>query len=128
MRETYRDTGMTGTHRGATGSASLYDDTKDFEVFNAIGRLLANTTTGASGLVTAQTKHTVTATLTGGSSATWASGDAYTLYFGASASAVLSSTWVCRRSGFAAPREDLEDDILPEFVDADQRDMDKGRR
>jgi hypothetical protein len=124
VKEIYRDTGLvTGFHAGSTGAA-LYDSTKDFEVLYSIGRLVENDTDGSSGLITAHTTDTVTVTLTGGTNNFWTHGDAYTIYVGATANAKLSSTEVCRLSGFATPRDLLVDGVLPEFDDIDDYVMD----
>lgn len=124
MKEVYKDTGwLTGTHQGANG-ADLYDTSKDFEVSDCVGRLITNDTDGSQGLVTANTTNTLTVTLTGGTNNNWQNGDEYTIYIGATANAVISTTEVCKKSGFATPYRDLVDGERPDWADDDQKKMD----
>lgn len=121
MKEVYRDEGLlTGTHTGGTGDAALYDPEVHFDITVAVGRLLENVTKSTSAVVTAETRHTCTAP-----TVTWDDGDEYVLYVGAVKNAVISSTEVCRMSGFAYPRDELgPDGIHPKHADRDRRVMD----
>jgi hypothetical protein len=124
MKELYRDTGwLTGTHQGANGAA-LFDPNMEFEVSDCVGRLIINDTDSSEGLVTANTKNTLTVTLAGGTNNNWQNGDEYTIYIGATANAVLSTTIVCKKSGFAAPVTGLVDGELPDWTDDPQDKMD----
>ena len=121
MKETYLDEGLlTGTHTGGAGDAALCDTDVHFDITYAIGRLLENVTQDTSGVVTAHTRNTATAT-----GVTWNDGDTYILYVEATKNAVISSTEVCRQSGFAYPRDELgPDGIHPRHADRDRRVMD----
>ena len=121
MKEIYKDEGLlTGTHTGGTGDTALKDESVHFDITDAIGRLLENVTKDTSGLVTAQTRNTATAT-----GVTWDDGDEYVLYVEATKNAVISRTEVCRMSGFAYPRTELgPDGIHPKHEDRDRRVMD----
>lgn len=121
MKEVYRDEGLVeGTHTGGTGDASLYDSEVHFDISDCIGRLLENVTKGTSAVISAQTRHTVTA-----SGVTWDDGDEYIVYVGAVKNAIISSTEVCRMSGFAYPRTELgPGGVHPKHEDRDRRVMD----
>ena len=126
MKEVYKDEGgITGrTHSGGVGDVALQDFGVHFDVHYAIGRLLENVTQDTSGVVTAHTRHTATAT-----GVTWDDGDEYVLYLEATKNAVISSTEVCRMSGFAYPRDELgPDGIHPRHADRDRKVMDGERR
>lgn len=120
-KEVYRDEGLlTGTHQGSDAASALYDPDVHFNITYAIGRLLENTTQDTSGLVTAHTLNTATAT-----GVTWDNGDSYVLYVGATKDAVISSTVICRQSGFAYPNWELnESGIHPDHEDIDRDTMD----
>ena len=116
-REVYRDEGLVkGTHHGADGAAALYDPDVHFEITHALDRLLSNETQGTSGLVTAQSLNTATAT-----GVTWNSGDEYILYVGATPDAILSKTYTCRKSGFAYPKRELVEGEHPSWKDIPRR-------
>jgi len=68
-----------GTHDGASNVATLSDSTATFTVNALVGYTVSNTTDGSSGLVTANTATTVTATLAGGAENDWDASDAYTI-------------------------------------------------
>jgi len=121
MKEVYKDEGLlTGTHTGGVGDVALYDADVHFDITYAIGRLLENVTKDTSAVVTAHTRNTCTAP-----AVTWDNGDTYILYVEAAKNAVISSTEVCRRSGFAYPRDELgPDGIHPRHADRDRRVMD----
>jgi hypothetical protein len=124
MKEKYTDEGLlSGTHSGADGSASLQDLTVHFEITHAIGRLLKNVTQDTSAVVTAHTLNTCTAP-----AVSWDNGDEYILYVGATADAVISSTVVCRKSGFAYPRWELgPGGIHPDHEDTRPEEVHKRR-
>ena len=124
MKEVYKDTGLlTGTHGGSSGAAALYDEDVHFDITYAIGRLLENVTQGTSAVVTSHTRNTCTAP-----GVSWNSGDSYILYVGATKNAVISSTEVCRRSGFDTPFWKLgPDGIDPKNADEDRHKMDGQR-
>jgi len=70
----------TGTHQGATGGV-LTKEKADFRSCGVVvGSLLENATDGSSGLITAVTENSVTATLAGGALNTWTYGDTYNIY------------------------------------------------
>jgi len=68
---------VVGTHTGADGAAALTDAEAHFVVNELVGLTIKNLTDGSSGLITANTGTTVTATLVGGTDNDWDSGDAY---------------------------------------------------
>lgn len=116
-RESYRDTGLTtGKHKSSSYTDRLYDDTKMFSVLDCIGRLLSNDTDGSSGVIFAQTDNTVSATLSGGATNIWTENDKYTIYVTDTGNAVLSTTWICKKSGFSFPRTMLIEDEHPKFT------------
>lgn len=125
MKEVYKDEGfLTGFHAGGMGATALYDEDVHFDVLYAIGRLLENVTQDTSAVVASHTRNTCTA-----AGVTWDTGDAYVLYVGATKNAVISSTEVCRMSGFAYPRDELgPDGIHPSHADRDRRVMDGEKR
>lgn len=63
-----------GTHTGSDGAATLTDSSKSYTVDALVGLRVRNTVTGATGIITANTATTITATL---SSGTWSEGDTY---------------------------------------------------
>lgn len=69
----------TGTDDTSTNAAFLTDTTASFRVNGLIGHVLHNVTDGSSGVVTANTATTVTATLSGGSENDWDSGEVYSI-------------------------------------------------
>ena len=66
-----------GTHSGADDAAVLTDAEAHFVVNELVGLTIKNLTDGSSGLITANTGTTVTATLVGGTDNDWDKGDAY---------------------------------------------------
>jgi len=67
-----------GAHTGGMGATTLVDSTKRWPVNALQGETVTNVTDGSSGTVTANTRTTLTATLTGGTN-NWDTGDVYTL-------------------------------------------------
>lgn len=69
----------TGTHDGA-GNASVLTDSGELWATNTlIGLTISNTTDGSSGVITANTGTTITATLSGGTDDDWDVSDAYSI-------------------------------------------------
>jgi len=68
---------QTGTHTGTDDQAVLTDSTADFP--DLVNMTIYNTTDGSSGLITAITATTITATLSGGTDNDWDTNDAYTV-------------------------------------------------
>lgn len=66
----------TSTDDTSSGAAFMTDSTAAFVTGRLIGKIITNTTTGATATITANTATTVTGTL---SSGTWDSGDGYTI-------------------------------------------------
>jgi hypothetical protein len=71
----------TGTHDGAGNAAALTDSTAAFTTNEFVGLVISNTTDGSTGLITANTATTVTATLSGGTDDDWDASDAYSIAF-----------------------------------------------
>ncbi len=71
----------TGTHDGANNAAVLSDSTAEWPVNGLVGALVTNGSdgTGSSGIITANTATTITATLAGGTDNDWDTGDGYTI-------------------------------------------------
>lgn len=67
----------TGTHDGPSGAATLTDSAATWTSGEYVGLVLYNITDGSSGLITANTGTTITATLSGGTENDWDSGDSY---------------------------------------------------
>jgi len=135
MKETYRDVGMAvGTHAGNTGATILKAKDIDFKLAGAEDRLISNDSDGSTGTVRSTTYmdslgySTLSATLSGGTLNTWTNGASWTLYITDTANQKISSTEICRMSGFAAPKEYLVDGALPEFDDIDQETMTTNKR
>jgi hypothetical protein len=72
-------TDYSGSHDGANNASSLTDSSKSLIVDVLVGETIFNTTDGSSGVVTANTATTITATLSGGTDNDWDPGDAYTV-------------------------------------------------
>lgn len=70
---------------------TLEDSTKSWAVNALVGAIINNTTDGSSGVVTANTATTITATLSGGAGNVWDKSDAYTV--------VLNSTFTGTHTG-----------------------------
>ena len=68
---------VTGTHTAGNDASALTDGTKSWTVDEWVGYTVYNTTDGSSGVITANTATTVTATLTGGTDNDFDTGDAY---------------------------------------------------
>jgi len=68
-----------GTHDGLNDVAVLSDSTATFTINELIGGTLTNITDGSSGVITANTEITITATLTGGTDNDWDATDSYTV-------------------------------------------------
>jgi len=67
-----------GAHTGAMGVAVLTDANNHFPIIrDLVGLMIVNSTDGSSGLITANTLHTVTAVLAGGVTNLWNTGDIY---------------------------------------------------
>ncbi len=135
-KEVYRDTGLiTGTHHGATSSVTLRSTKHDFEVCYAASRLISNDSDGSSGVVRSFTGFdvtagysTLTATLSGGSLNKWTRNASFTLYVTGAANTRISSTEVCKQSGFAYPYDILVNGEHPDEADIDQHQMTISRR
>jgi hypothetical protein len=69
----------TGSHDGANNASVLTDTSQSFIVNDLVGLTVNNTTDGSSGIITANTATTVTATLSGGTDDDWDTSDAYTI-------------------------------------------------
>jgi len=67
----------TGTHNGSGNSATLSDSTQSWTTDEHVGKTVYNTTDGSSGVITANTATTVTATLSGGVDNDWDVSDGY---------------------------------------------------
>jgi len=80
-----------GTHTGADDASVLTDSAQDWDTNELVGLRVYNTTDGSSGLVTANTSTTVTATLSGGAQNDWDTGDAYYLTFVAGSGSTLTA-------------------------------------
>lgn len=66
-----------GTHTGAADASVLTDSSKTWTVDEWVGYIITNTTDGSSGIITANTSNTITATLEGGTENDWDNADAY---------------------------------------------------
>lgn len=69
----------TGTDNTSSSAAFMTDTTASFSVNALVGRLIRNVTDGSYGKITANDATTVTATLAGGTTNTWNSGDSYSI-------------------------------------------------
>ena len=67
----------TGTHDGASDSATLSDSGAAWTINAFVGLTVINTTDGSRGVITANTATTITATLAGGTDNDWDASDAY---------------------------------------------------
>ena len=95
----------TGTDDTSSGAAFLTDSGASFTTNQFVGFIIHNTTDGSSGVITANTATTVTATLENGTNNNWDSGDAYIIggagfYFGNSVFGVTMNA--CLSSGATA--------------------------
>ncbi len=79
----------TGSHTGAADAAVLTDSAANWRVDELVGRTITNDTDGSSGVITANTANTVTATLSGGTDNDWDNGDTYTIE-----NALTAMSWV----------------------------------
>lgn len=68
-----------GTHDGLANAAVLTDTTKNWPVNSLVGGTAKNTTDVSSTTITANTVHTVTGVLSGGTDNDWDIGDVYTI-------------------------------------------------
>jgi len=75
-----RSATVTGTHDGANNASVLTDSGASFVANGLVGRVINNTTDGSSGVITANTATTITATLSGGTDNDWDSGDGYSFF------------------------------------------------
>ncbi len=73
------DLGEAGTHRGADNELVLSDPTQSWTPGTWVGMQVANLTDGSTGIVSANTATTVTASLAGGMENDWDAGDEYLL-------------------------------------------------
>jgi hypothetical protein len=71
-----------GKHDGAANAAALTDTTKNWDVNYWVGATVTNNTDASSGVITANTATTVTATLSGGTDDDWDVDDTYTIAIG----------------------------------------------
>jgi len=135
-KEVYRDTGLAfGTHHGKLTLFTLRSTEVDFDAIGAVGRLVSNDTDGSSGTVVFASPLFRTegwsyllVVLAGGATNRWNPGDAFTLYIGTVAKARISSTEICKKSGFAYPKDTLVDGEHPDETDLPQSTMTTGRR
>lgn len=125
-RETHRDDEamFTGTHSGASASATLRDDGKNFRALGvdpALSQYAENETQGTSGAVTAADENTVTV-----SGVTWDDGDTYGIYKTSTKDSTISTTWTDVSKGWKIKdtSEVNEDGWFPEDADLD----DHGRK
>jgi len=75
-----------GTCTSTASSTEMTDNTQSFPLSSLVGKYIQNLTDGSSGLITANTADTVTATLAGGTSNSWTIGDLYDIVD-------VASTW-----------------------------------
>jgi len=68
-----------GTHDGSANAAVLSDTDAGFDVNQWVGYTITNSTDSSSATITANTKSTVTGTLSGGTDDDWDNGDSYTI-------------------------------------------------
>jgi len=135
-KEVYRDTGLAfGTHHGKLTLSKLRSPGVDFDAIGAVGRLVSNDTDGSSGTVVLASPLSKTeglsyllVVLAGGATNRWNPGDAFTLYIGTVANARISSTEICKKSGFAYPKDTLVDGEHPDETDIPQSTMTTVRR
>ncbi len=66
-----------GTHDGSGNAATLSDSSQSWTTNEFVGRTVVNLTDGSSGVITANTATTITATLAGGTDNDWDVGDEY---------------------------------------------------
>lgn len=70
-------TDLTGTHTAGNNQPILTDGAQVFNINELVGLTIVNITDGSSGVITANTGTTVTATLTGGADNDWDTNDVY---------------------------------------------------
>lgn len=92
-REIHRDDSplFTGTHKGASTSATLYVKGANFRALGVdpdLSQYCENETQGTGGAVTAADENTVTAT-----GVSWDYGDTYNIYATSTKDSVISSVW-----------------------------------
>ncbi len=87
------DSAVTGSHDGSSGASILTDSGEIWTVNEFVGRIISNNTDVSTGLITANSATTITATLSGGTDNDWDAADTYTVKVGVAAiSAVDSAT------------------------------------
>lgn len=74
-----------GTHDGSANAATLTDSGESWQTNQFIGGIIINQTDGSSGVITANTATTITATLSGGTDNDWDVGDTYKIILPTSA-------------------------------------------
>lgn len=77
------------THDGANNASVLTDSGSTWAVNVLVGRIISNLTDGSSGIITANTATTITATLSGGTDNDWDTSDEY--YLSGNAPVVVES-------------------------------------
>lgn len=76
-----------GTHDGANNASVLTDSGEAWATDEHVGYTIYNITDGSSGIITANTGTTITATLHGGTENDWDTGDTYKIGYGINADA-----------------------------------------
>lgn len=71
-----------GTHTGANDAAALTDSAQSWTTDQWVGYKVNNLTDGSSGIITANTSTTATATLSGGTDDNWDTDDTYSIVEG----------------------------------------------
>ena len=120
---------VTGTHKGASGTLTLVDRSKDFRVCGGIvGNVIKNDTDDSAGVITAITEHTVTCTLSDGSNNTWSSGDTYYILKTDTEDSVISTHWTDRLFGRKVSKKSElnEDGRFHEDADLDDKEWSPG--
>jgi hypothetical protein len=104
-----------GSHTGADGAAALTDAEAHFVVNELVGLTIKNLTDNSSGVITANTETTVTATLGGGTDNHWDSGDAYIIE-GAGYDTEDWDSWTPSFSAGSSIRQTKHYDIDPVYL------------
>jgi len=99
-REIHRDDSpiFTGTHKGASSSATLYDKGVNFRALGVdpdLSQYCENETQSTGGAVTAADESNVTAT-----GVTWDNGDTYNIYVSSTKDSFISGVWCDVSAGF----------------------------
>ena len=70
-------TNIVGSHTGSNNAAILTDNTKSWTINELVGKIVYNIIDNSSGIITANSATTVTATLSGGTQNDWDNGESY---------------------------------------------------